>query len=112
MNNAMRWRSSIDDDCVLSRVADFSLVLTLVAASGAIGKFGLLVVTILTGKTMYSWNELTAAIILDIPGLVISGGLPFSVGYLVVQNKNRISPICVAVLAEISLRSPRKYFLF
>ena len=86
MHTSLRWTSIIDDNCGLSRMVDYSVVLTLVSASGALGKFLLLVVTILTGKTMFTWNELTVAILADVPGLVISGGLPFSVGYLVFPN--------------------------
>ena len=67
-------------------MVDYSVVLTLVSASGALGKFLLLVVTLLTGKTMFTWNELTVAFLADVPGLVISGELPYADGYLLSQN--------------------------
>ena len=68
-------------------MVDYSLVLTLVSASGALTKFGLLVFLVFSGKTTYTWSEFGAACVSDIPGLVISGELPFACGYRLFQSE-------------------------
>ena len=68
-------------------MVDYSLVLTLVSASGALGKFGILVFLVFSGKTMYTWSDFGAACVSDIPGLVISGELPFACAYHLFQSE-------------------------